>query len=154
MIFDKLQLRDAGEFGSVEIWTASRIWYRKCVLLGLISCPNYISRKKFRTVAPIVKNTKNERIRLAWRVFYFLPIKKNRLQKKLELIEDRYLASIWKWLVQRSIEESMEIATPDWTFPLIRLRNADQNISRSMPDGDLQLVPTFFWRRIFLIGKN
>ena len=75
--------------------------------------------------------------------------KKIVFKKKLELIEDRYLASIWKWLVQRSIEESMEIATPDWTFPLIRLRNADQNISRSMPDGDLQLVPTFFLKTIF-----
>ena len=37
---------------------------------------------------------------------------KNSSSKKLELIEGRNLASIWKCLVQRSIEEPMEIATP------------------------------------------
>ena len=67
----------------------------------------------FRRVAPIVKDRKNERIRLASRSFLKRPIEKIRLQKKLEAIEGRYLASIWKRLVQRSIEESMEIATPD-----------------------------------------
>ncbi len=35
------------------------------------------------------------------------------LESKLQPIEGRYLASIWKCFVQRSIEESMEIATPD-----------------------------------------
>ena len=75
--------------------------------------------------------------------------KKDRTKKfvfknKLEPLEGRYLASIWKCLAQRSIEESMEIATPDWTFPLIPLGNADQNISISMPDCDLQLALTFF----------
>ena len=38
--------------------------------------------------------------------------KKFDFKKKLELIEGRYLASIWKCFVQRPIEESMEIATP------------------------------------------
>ena len=68
--------------------------------------------------------------------FIFYRSKKIVFKKKLELIEDRYLASIWKWLVQRSIEESMEIATPDWTFPLIPQWDADQNIPRSMPDNN------------------
>ena len=44
--------------------------------------------------------------------FVFYRIKKFVFKKKLELIEGRYLASIWKCFVQRSIEESMKIATP------------------------------------------
>ena len=46
----------------------------------------------------------------------------------------------------------LRLSFPFNTFPLIPLCNADQNISRSMPDCDLQLALTFFWRRIFEIG--
>ena len=37
-------------------------------------------------------------------------------------------------------------------FPLIPQWNVEQDASRSMPGSDLQVVPTFFWRRIFSFG--
>ena len=45
-------------------------------------------------------------------LLFFYQYKKIVFKKKLELIEGRYLASVWECFVQRSIEESMEIATP------------------------------------------
>ena len=83
--------------------------------------------------------------------------KKFVFKKKLELIEGRNLASIWKCLVQRSIEESMEIATSCkemLNISIDSLCNDDQNISRSMPDGNIQFVVTFDSIKIFELGKK
>ena len=43
--------------------------------------------------------------------FIFYQVQKFWSRKKLQLIEGCYLASIWKYLIQRSIVEAMEIAT-------------------------------------------
>ncbi len=101
-------------------------------------------QKIFRRVAPVVKDPKNERIRLASRSFLKRPIEKIRLQKKLEPIEGRYLASIWKCFNQICIGKSMEMFNLVLQFLLIPQWNAEQDASRSMPGSDLQLVPTFF----------
>ena len=69
--------------------------------------------------------------------------KKFVFKKKLEPIEGRYLASIWKRLVQHSIEESMEIATPDQTFPLVSL----VMLIKTFPDRCQ--VATFKWFQLF-----
>ena len=66
------------------------------------------------------------------------------IKKKLELIEDRNLASIWKCFDQHYIEESMEKFNMVLQFPLIPQWNAGQGTSRSMAGSDLQLVPIFY----------
>ena len=70
--------------------------------------------------------------------------KKFVFNKNLELIEGRYLASIWKCFDQHYTEESMEMFNLVLQFPLIPQWNAGQGTSRSMPDCDLQLALTFF----------
>ena len=50
---------------------------------------------------------------------FFYRIKKFVFKKKLELIEGRYLASIWKCLDQHHIGESMEVFNLVLQFPLI-----------------------------------
>ena len=64
--------------------------------------------------------------------------KKSVFNKKLELIEDRNLASIWKLFDQHYIEESMEKFNLVLQFPLIPQWNAEQNTPRPMPGSDLQ----------------
>ena len=71
-------------------------------------------------------------------------IKKFVFKKKLELIEGRSLTSIWKCFSQRYIGEPMEMFNLVLQFPSIPQWNARQDASRSMPDSNLQLVPTFF----------
>ena len=71
-------------------------------------------------------------------------IKKFVFKKKLELIEGRHLASIWRCFEQRYVGESMEMFNLMLQFPLIPQWNAEQVTSKSMPGSDLQLVPTFF----------
>ncbi len=71
-------------------------------------------------------------------------IKKSAFKKKLELIEGRSLASIWKCFSQHYIGESMEMFNLVLQFLLIPQWNGEQDTSRSMPGSDLQLVPTFF----------
>ena len=75
---------------------------------------------------------------------FFYRIKKFVFKKKLELIEGRYLASIWKCFSQHYIGESMEMFNLVLQFLLIPQWNGEQDTSRSMPGSDLQLVPTFF----------
>ena len=66
-------------------------------------------RKIFSWVARIVKDPKNECISFAWRVFCFLPIQKNRLQKKVRrfwteitrIIEEIRAVSIGKSMEHR-----------------------------------------------------
>ena len=70
--------------------------------------------------------------------------KKFVFKKKLEPIEGRYLASIWKCFNQHYIGKSMEMFNLVLQFPLIPQWNVEQDASRSMPGSDLQLVPTFF----------
>ena len=65
-------------------------------------------------------------------------------KKKLEPIEGRYLASIWKYFNQHYIRKSMEMFNLVLQFPLIPQWNVEQDASRSMRGSDLQLVPTFF----------
>ena len=70
--------------------------------------------------------------------------KKFDFKKKLELIEGRHLASIWNCFVQRSIEESMEIATPDLKIiPLVSL----VLLIKIFPDRCQ--VATFKWFQLF-----
>ena len=71
-------------------------------------------------------------------------IKKFDLKKKLELIEGRSLASIWKCFGQHYIGESMEMFNLVLQFLLIPQWNGEQDTSSSMPGSDLQLFPTFF----------
>ena len=71
-------------------------------------------------------------------------IKKFVFKQKLELIEGRNLASIWKCFDQHYIGEAMEMFNLVLQFPLIPQWNAEQDTSRSMPSSDIQLVPTFF----------
>ena len=70
--------------------------------------------------------------------------KKLVFKKKLEPIEGRYLVSIWKYFNQHYIGKSMEMFNLVLQFPVIPQWNVEQDASRSMPGGDLQLVPTFF----------
>ena len=70
-------------------------------------------------------------------------IKKFVFKKKLETIEGRYLASIWKCFDQHYIGESIEMFNLMLQFPLILQWNAEQNMSRSMPGSNLQLVVSF-----------
>ena len=80
--------------------------------------------------------------------------KKFDFKKKLELIEGRYLASIWKCFVQHYIGESMEMLSLMLQFPLILQWNAEQNMSRSTPGSNLQFVVTFSSSKIFELGKK
>ena len=77
-------------------------------------------------------------------LLFFYQSKKFVFKKKLELIEGRYLASIWKRFDQHYIGESMKMFILVLQFPLIPQWNAEQDLSRSMPDIDLQLALTFF----------
>ena len=70
--------------------------------------------------------------------------KKFVFKKKLEPIEGRYLASIWKCFNQHYIGKSMEMFNLVLQFLLIPQWNGEQDTSRSMPGSDLQLFPTFF----------
>ena len=69
---------------------------------------------------------------------FFYRIKKFVFKKKLELIEGRYLASIWKRFDQHYIGESMKMFILVLQFPLIPQWNAEQNTPRPMPGSDLQ----------------
>ena len=94
-----------------ETWAASRSAFldipeiRRCVQ----SCTEWGTtfRKNFRRVVRIVKYLKNERITLAWRLFYFWPIKKIRLQKKVRRfwIQNQWIW--WRW-ERFSIRKSMK----------------------------------------------
>ena len=74
-----------------------------------VSCTEWGTtfRKNFRRVVRIVKYLKNERITLAWRLFYFWPIKKIRLQKKVRRfwIQNQWI--LWRW-ERFSIRKSMK----------------------------------------------
>ena len=67
----------------------------------------YTFRKTFRRVAPIVKAPKNERITFAWRIFYFLPIQKIRLQEKVRRFWTEINCICWR-SVRLSIGKPME----------------------------------------------
>jgi hypothetical protein len=91
-IFWRFQLLRYEVFTGIDIWgrgtwAASRSAFldipeiRRCVQSRGVWVTTF--RKHFRRVVLIVKYIKNERICLAWRIFYFWPIQKIRLQKKV-----------------------------------------------------------------------
>ena len=110
----------------------------------------YTFQKNFYRVALIVKYLKNERITLAWWIFSFFTDLKKRLQKKLEDFEQNYngfggdesdflLESQWNTNLDRPL-----LLTFDWNIP----------ISKACHLLCVRKSLTFFWRRIFWIGKN
>ena len=87
-------------------------------------------------------------------ILFFTGSKNSSSKKKLELIEGRYMASIWKCFDQHYIGESIEMLNLMLQFPLILQWNAEQNMSRSMPGSTLQLVVTFCSSKNFELGKK
>ena len=62
--------------------------------------------------------------------FIFYRSKKIVFKKKLELIEGRHLASIWRCFDQHYVGESMEMFNLVLQFPLIPQWNAEQVTSK------------------------
>ena len=89
--------------------------------------------------------------------FIFYQVQKFCSSQKLQRTEGCYLASIWKCIGQHYIGESMEmfnIQRHDIAISIDSLWNAEQDISKSMPGSNLQLVVTFDSSKIFELGKK
>ena len=80
--------------------------------------------------------------------FIFYRVQKFCSSKKLQGIECCYLASIWRCFDQHYIGESIEMLNLMLQFALIVQWNAEQSMSRSMPDSSIQLVVTFCSNKI------
>ena len=96
------------------------------------------------------KTPRNERIKMEFLKFYFLPNQKIRSQKKLELTEGTSMTTFWKYHDQHSIGKPIEITTSRLRFALVSQWNVDHGISKMLSGKYLPLV-LFFSDRIFLI---
>ena len=107
-------------------------------------------RKTCRRVAPIVKDPKNERTTLAWRIFIFLPIQKIRLQKKLAIFEDTLNRMLLRSVYFNKTPTAME--NEGWCSTGFLIEN--RCVLQQMHAISIQNRITFTWRRIFWIGKK
>ena len=95
-------------------------------------------------VALMVITSRNERISLGLRNFYFLPNQKIRSKKKLELTKGTSRTTSWKCHDQQCIGKSMQIAILTSQFLLVSQWNVDHGTSKMLSVKHLALVLTFF----------
>ena len=128
-------------------WAVSRNW----CMISMVPCrcvyskgqPGGFFAKKVLRIAFPQNFYFHLKIFISFLDFYFLPNQKKCSSQKLQRIECCYPTSIWKCFDQHYIGDSMEMCNLVLQFPLIPQWNAEQDISRSVPVSNLQLVVTF-----------
>ena len=105
-------------------------------------------------VALMAITSRNERISLGLRNFYFLPNQKIRSQKKLELTEGTSRTTFLKYHDPHSIGKPMQIAILTSWFLLVSQWNVDHATSKMLSEKYLPLLLTFFWDGKFWFGKK